>query len=303
MAKYVITGSNGFIGKALTTRLNDLKHEVFGIPHEMLAIPEQLSEELDSINPDYIVHLASYGNYSDQTEEDQMLASNVFGTYMLLKATSGMDYKRFINVSSSSVYGKKLDPMTESMSLDTDTFYGCTKACGEYLARAFRNRYHKPIITIRPFSVTGIGEQSSHLIPTLIKRVCEKEEVDLVPKPVHDYIDVRDLVDAIIILCESNTVIPNVVNIGSGKQYTNEEVLKLVEQEVGKKATKVNTKESMRSYDTSLWLADTTLMRSFGWKPNFSLPESIKDMVEEYKFQKELKKDASKLSEDIQEKK
>ena len=147
----LITGSNGLIGSELGSVLAAQDFKVYGLPHEELTDPN-LSKTIADINPSYLFHLAAYANHSNQTDDDMTIASNIVGTYLLLKATKDLDYTAFINVSSSSVYGTKREPMSELMTLDTDTMYGASKVSGEYLARAFAKQYNKPICSVRPFS-------------------------------------------------------------------------------------------------------------------------------------------------------
>ena len=58
---------------------------------------------LDEVKPDYIFHLAAYGNHSTQQDENQIFISNVLANILLLSANIKHKAK-FINISSSSVY-------------------------------------------------------------------------------------------------------------------------------------------------------------------------------------------------------
>ena len=141
-------------------------------------------------------------------------------------------------------------------------------------------KYHLPIAIIRPFSVTGVGEQKEHLIPTLIRSCYTGEQVNFVQEPVHDFIDVEDVVDVILNL--SNNSARGIFELGSGKQYSNAQVLDIVERVTGKKAN-INFVPSLRPYDNENWASTNFKSRGWGWSPTKSLEQSIKEMVEAYK--------------------
>lgn len=288
--RVLISGSSGFLGSRLRERLNQ-EYEIKTLKHPELENPEKM---VVAFNPDIIFHLAAYGNYYFQTGVREIYRANIMKLLYLLEATDEIPYKAFINVGTSSEYGKKDRPMKEDDLLEPDTFYATSKAGGTLLARAWAIQKSKPIVTIRPFSITGIGEQDHHLIPTLIRSCLYQEWMSFVPNPVHDFVDVDDVIDGMLLLVENARRFPGkVFNIGSGIQYTNEEVRQIVEKVTGKKA-KIEMVEEMRNYDTRMWVADTCdlkiwgrpTLRSLGWKPKKTLEQSIKEMVKDYEQKK-----------------
>jgi len=66
--------------------------------------------------------------------------------------------------------------------------------------------------------------------------------------------------------------------IGTGKMYSNQEVREIVEEVTGKKAN-VRLVDSMRTYDTSHWVADTRAMDDLGWQAKKGLFQTITEMV------------------------
>lgn len=262
----LISGINGFAGRHLADRLLHEGHKVAGIPRDLLLDAGALKEFIEEASPDYIFHLAAYGNSYDHSQDDEIFLSNVFKTYILLSASLEIPYKAFINVSTSSVTLPKM------------TMYSGTKLAGEALAKTFAGVYKKPIITVRPYSITGIGEQENHLIPTLIRSCLDGEEMPFVPDPMHDFINVADFVNALYMVSqkiEGYKEIP----IGTGYQYANQQVKALVERVTGKKAN-IKEVDSLRSYDNHRWVADPSVMQSLGWESCHSLEETIKQMVD-----------------------
>lgn len=243
----IITGANGFIGKHLTKALKDKDIEVIPLHHSDLLFPATLQKNLKELKPDYIFHLSAYGNHADQTDLDTIVNANIIGTFNLLKASVGVNYKAFINVSSSSV------------TLPHQTIYSATKMGGEYLCKAFVDEYDKPIVSIRPYSVYGIGEAMHRFIPTVFRSCLNGEEMMLAPHPVHDWIYVDELVTMLV----NNSKVAEIIKgktleCGTGKATTNQQIVEMIEKITGKKANyKIMNK--LREFDTvdpKIWVAD-----------------------------------------------
>jgi nucleoside-diphosphate-sugar epimerase len=141
------------------------------------------------------------------------------------------------------------------------------------------NRNNVPICIIRPFSVTGVGEQKEHLIPTLIRAALYGEKMDFVKEPVHDFIDVQDVARGMVNLAINQA--RGIFELGTGKGTSNQEVLELVEK-ITKKHINAHPVSSMRPYDNAGWVSTNFKSRSYGWLPKKSLEDSIKEMVKAY---------------------
>ena len=280
--KVLCTGSSGLIGKALCKKLEQLGHSVYSLSHIAILKYPAMVEGIRIWNPDWIFNLSAYGNHSNQTDIDEIYYANSKRTFELLEIIADIPYKAFINVGSSSEYGRKGSCMREDMVLNPDTFYGATKAAGTHLARAFAKQYNKPIITVRPFSVYGPGEAEHRFIPTVIRKIKTGEELELVEGS-HDWIHVDDVVDAMIRLIpyaqERNG---EVFNIGTGEEYSNSFIVKELEKTLNKKA-RIKTSFNMRPFDSQIWCADTTKLKSvlgWDWKPRHIIT-GLKELVNE----------------------
>lgn len=172
--------------------------------------------------------------------------------------------------------------MREDMVLQPDIFYAATKAAGTHLARAFAKQYDKPIITVRPFSVYGPGEADHRFIPTVIRKIRSGEEIELCEGE-HDWIYVDDVVDAMIrLLPHADKHKGEVFNIGCGEAYTNHYVVGII-QKLLNKGTEIKNIEAMRPWDSGIWCADVTKLKSvigFDWKPRHII-RGLKELVHE----------------------
>ena len=268
--KVAISGSHGFVATNLA-KLLPLKP----IPRGLLKSKTSLIKYFKNI--DTVIHTAVYGNFSFQEGDEKTFRVNVIYTFNVLEAARKAGVKNFIYFSSSYELGTKKEPMHEEMVARPETLYGITKACGTQLTRHFSKFYNVAIV--RPFSIMGIGEQDCHLIPTLIRSCLYGEKMKFVPEPVHDYINVVDLCKGVILVLKNiEKYNGEVFHLGCGKQYTNKEVLDIVERVTGKKAS-FELVKSMRDYDSKFWMADNSKLKSLGWKQTKTLEQSIKEMV------------------------
>lgn len=275
MKEVLITGAGGFVGSKFDEFVSGLGHGIF-------KVVKGDREGNCSTWPHVILDFASYGNYHNQKDVVQIYETNVVRLLRLLKNTNHLEYKAFIVTGSSSEYGKCDIPMNETLLPKPDTFYGASKVAAVNLAQTWAKEFDKPIVIVRPFSITGPGEQGNHLIPTLIRGCFEGTEIPFVPEPVHDFVDIRDFIDGVWkIVNRAKDLKGQIINIGSGIQYSNQQVLEMVEKATGKKAN-VRLVEKMRDYDKPVWVADNFRLKSLGWEQQYTLEQTITDMVSQH---------------------
>lgn len=263
--KCLLTGAGGFIGSHLVTALQHEGHKVINIPHEMLVLDPASLDKFIPKDIDWVFHLAAAGNIYGKHDDLEIFTSNMGGIFNLLQATKDIPYKAFINVSTSSV------------TLPHQTMYSATKHGAEDLCRAYVDEYHKPIVSIRLFTVIGRGEPKEHLIPTLIRSCMKGEKMPFNPYPVHDFIDVRDVVDGMIEISKSiDNYSGDIVGMGTGDQTTNQHILEIVEEATGKKANIELRDDIKRPYDTDKWRADYA---EDYITQHYTLDETIKWMI------------------------
>lgn len=194
--------------------------------------------------------------------------ANTIGTFNMLHESLTLDYKGFINFSTSAI------------DLPFETFYTASKAGAERIAKAFKVNYRKPIVSVRPFSVYGPREADFRLIPKAISSLGGLMKLD--HSAVHDWIYIDDFIDGLMTVIENIENIDEPVNIGTGRQYTNGEVVDKL-RKVANRQISIEYTGKQRVYDTDKWVADISLLKSFGWKPKYSLQKGLKKTYEYYR--------------------
>ncbi len=280
--KIALSGSNGFIGSNIQRLLAD-KYTFVPITQDLLYSPDNLAKFFEKEKPDIIINLASFGNHANQDNPAMTVFANIIGTFNLLYASINISYTKFVQIGSSSEYGKKDWPMKESEIADPLTFYGASKLGATYLARAFAEQYQKPIIIIRPFSIYGEGEANFRFIPTAIRSILKDEGMTLDPDSVHDWCYVEDFVSGLEYAIE-NAKNGEIVNIGTGREVTNQQVITALQNVTGK-TLKTKPMEKRKS-DAVHWSADISKLMSWGWRAKYPLGLGLAKTYEYFKANK-----------------
>ena len=193
---YLITGASGFIGSVLLRKLIEQKKEVHlilrkesdiwrirdllnkvTIHYSDLFKIQELTSIIQTIKPNIIYHLATNGAYSYQKDANQIIQTNILGTWNLLQACNVINYDLFVNTGSSSEYGFKQYAMRETDLLEPTSYYAVTKCAQTLLCSHIAKQEKRPIVTLRPFSVYGPYEEPKRFIPTLMKSLFFHQEM------------------------------------------------------------------------------------------------------------------------------
>lgn len=299
MTRVLITGATGFTGRHLAPLLAAAGYEVHGTVHGAQGNPVpgiaklhsvdladfgSLAAAIADVSPDKVVHLAAIA-FVAHSDVGEMYRTNVLGTRNLLHALAGQEKKphSVLLASSANVYGNAREGV-----LDEDTpaapvnDYGITKAAGELVASAYRDRL--PIIVARPFNYTGRGQSPDFLIPKIVSHVLEgAEEIELGNLDVErDFSDVRGVVDAYARLLEAKGAVGGTFNICSGRAVSLRKVIDLVRAISGRNLdVRVNPAFVRPDEVKRLWGSPAKLEQTIGPLAMPPLEETLHWMLED----------------------
>ncbi|MCT4607327.1 MAG: NAD-dependent epimerase/dehydratase family protein [Marinisporobacter sp.] len=212
--KVLITGATGFLGNRVAIRLKGLGYEVTGVGRnkkkgealkrkgiDFVLLDLENEEAVMNIckNHEYIFHCAAlsspWGKYKD------FYKSNVESTKNLIKGSKKENIKRFIHVSTPSIYFDYQDKLNirEDSILPRELVndYAKTKLVAEKeIDQAFKEGLG--VVTIRPRALFGPGDTT--ILPRLI-RANHKGGIPLIDggKGIIDVTYVENVVDALIL--------------------------------------------------------------------------------------------------------
>ena len=235
MAKILVSGHLGFIGRHLCRRLVDSGYAFEGIDLKDERDIRRL-EPKDLKGIDYVIHLAAQAKVQLSIDEPLFTNShNIMGTLNLLWCAKQAKVKRFIYSSSSSVYGnQKTLPLTEDMKPNPMSPYATQKLVGEYYCKQFSELYKLPTVSLRYFNVYGEDMPTNSQYSACIARFLDAKKNN---KPLtiyggrqtRDFTYVGDIVNAIMSAIYSPKVGKGeIINIGGGHNYSINEVAKAI---------------------------------------------------------------------------
>lgn len=260
-----VSGSGGFLGKHIAGQLKQSGYKVIPIKHA--EIKDYKYKPFD-----YFIFASGYGNHYHQTNPYDTLQANVNDLHSALERTRNIDYRAFVYLSTSAI------------NLPTTTTYTASKRMGEILIDYYAQT--KNCLSIRPASIYGEGEADFRFIPTITHQLKNNIPMRVSPGN-HDWTYVDDFVDGLRLIMAFLPIrpelahSPNPIEIGTGLQTSNYEVVATLENVLGIKGNTIPVGK-LRNYDTDNWKTNISFLRSLGWKPKYSLPAGLKKTAEYY---------------------
>jgi nucleoside-diphosphate-sugar epimerase len=308
MARTLVTGAAGFIGSNLIRSLLARGDEVHAcvrrngsrwrLPvekssfflHEIdLLTKGELAAVVARTRPDVIYHLSHYGGNRGESDEATIRAVIIDGTAELYEACLRMSsFPNIVTLGSSSEYGKKHEPMKESMVPEPNTAYGCARLWASLYAEHLRREQGVPITSLRLFSAYGPFEAKTRLIPAVILALLHGEMPELSnPQTARDFIYVEDVVDALILASQAKK--PGLYNIGTGINTTLESMVARICSQLEAPVPTSWGASPGQSFDTDLWVADTSRTEEMlGWSFKTGIDEGTSKTIDWFKKNRHL---------------
>lgn len=235
---------------------------------------------------EHVFHAAALAGIRPSVEDPRpYVRTNVEGTTVLLEAVRRHPVRRFVFLSSSTVYGRGCAvPFQEDGPLGAPASpYGVTKRAAEQMCLLYHGLYGVPVIMLRPFSVYG-----PRLRPDLAMSVFARAIEDGQPLPLlgdgsqkRDFTYVSDLIDGVLAAWRSDCA-GEVINLGHNEPIELRHVIALLEQALGKPA-KIEP-HPPHPGDLPVTCADLTkAARLLGYRPKVSIEEGVREFVSWFK--------------------
>jgi len=241
---------------------------------------------------DSVIHLAAKKAVGESVENPlKYYDNNVGGIINVLVAMSAESVKRIVFSSTAAVYAPNdKDSISEDDPTDPLSPYGATKLLSEEIIMAVGKAEGLSSISLRYFNVVGAGadhlgdNSRDNLVPKVFQALEEGKSPEIYgddyPTPdgscIRDYIHVSDLSKSHLAALSAieTRELREVYNVGSGSGYSVHEVIRQIEQSIGRSTN--SRVVGRRAGDTPKLIAGVAkIERDLGWKPEKSLKEMI----------------------------
>ena len=225
---------------------------------------------------------------------DSYVDTNVKGTLYMLQAARRNGVARFIQTSTSEVYGSAVYvPIDEKHPLQAQSPYSATKIASDAIATSFYNAFECPVIIARPFNTYGPRQSARAVIPTIVSQIADGaatlELGDLSTS--RDLTFVEDTCRGFLKLAEMEGGIGEVFNIGSNQEITIGELVKAISKVLGREVSVTTKKERLRppkSEVLRLRCDSRKIQAATGFAPEVSLEQGLRRTCEWFADSKNL---------------
>ena len=302
---YLITGGQGFIGKAVSLSLldqgnkviifdNNFRKKNFSIKHKNLQLIDGDIRNITNLNKiknkiDTVVHLAAInGTRNFYDKPNLVLEVGIKGIINIIDFCKNKKIKEIFLASSSEVYqNAPFYPTDEKVRLiipdpNNPRFsYSSTKIISEILL--LNSDFFKKAVIFRPHNIYGPDMGYKHVIPELIiKTIKEKKFLNIQGdgKNKRSFCYIEDFVDAFNILIKKGKH-KEIYNIGNTDEVNILGLSKLIISMLNKDLkTKISTKPF---YNAMRRLPDIKKLNKLGYKPKINLKKGLKKTIDWYK--------------------
>lgn len=293
----LVMGGSGFIGANLFKSIVLYRSDVYAVVGSekgwrlqdildefIIAVDindsSAIKNLVEAISPQTVFDCISYGGYSFEEDSTLIYQTNFQSTINLISLLAEKPFTTYIHAGSSSEYGtNSAAPLENAVCLPNSPYAVSKLALANYLY--FMGKHRKfPCINLRLYSVYGPLEDTSRLIPNLVRQAA----IGKLPPFVNgltsrDFVYVEDVCAAFIMAAAK--IQPDIYgesfNIGTGVKTSIGELAEITRVEFGVKEEAQYGKMEDRIWDLQDWYANSDKAKNIlGWIPKFNLRGGLK---------------------------
>ena len=297
--RILLTGSTGMVGINLIEKIN---YKIFTPNRQQLNLFNftKIKNYIKKNKINFVIHCAAKvgGIQDNMNNQLEYLVENLNINKNIIIASYECGVKNFLNIGSSCIYPKDIKHKISEKLIFTGEFeptnegYAISKYLSIKICQFINKKKDYKYKTLIPTNLYGPNDkydlEKSHLLAAIIKKISDakkaknkKVEIWGDGKTRREFMYVSDLSDAIIFCIKKFDKLPNILNIGTGVDYTVEDYYKKVS-----KIIYPNVKfyfNVKRPSGMKRKLLDVSQSKKLGWRAKISLTNGIKKTYKDYK--------------------
>jgi dTDP-6-deoxy-L-talose 4-dehydrogenase (NAD+) len=266
---FLISGSSGFLGRALQKKLVDLEHSVTVIRHSDIINLKSKPELLNTIcrdMPDIFIHAAWNVNPVNWVETPSQ-SEFISASGELLKQLSKRGLRTVVGVGSCLEYRPSRQLLFENSPINEDNTYLRDKHNLRKVFFEISEDNGLKSSWARLFHLYGPGDNSKRLIPSILQGFREKQNISFTnaSRPIN-FLHVEDAVTGLICLATSNYLSNSIFNISGEKLVSPIAMRNLLENGAEEFVDEPNMVASKSSED--FYWGSNLKLKELGWSPD-----------------------------------
>ena len=295
-SKIYVAGHKGLVGSAIVRKLREQGYKNLIMRDKIsldLTNQSKVFKFIKKHKPDFIFIAAAKvgGIYSNNKYKAEYIYNNLSIQTNLIHSAFLNGIRNLIFLGSSCVYPRNcMQPIKEKYLLDgklekTNDAYGIAKIAGIKMCESYNLQYKTNYKCLMPTNTFGPNDKydslNSHFLPALIRKIHnlkinKKSNLTIWGNGLakREIIYVDDIADACVYFMKKK-IKENVINIGTGKDYTIRYYAKLlISLVLANKKIKI-IYDKTKPNGTPRKVMDISLAKKYGWKPKNKIKSSL----------------------------